>query len=440
MRFKALLFAAVTAMSIAPSMAAGYGEFTGDWRNEDAGTSSITRVRIQPTGGGLKVRVWGQCSPSDCDWGTEQAVAYSPSPSGNPATDATDLTVTFHPGFAETILHLRDRPGDSLQYTIFTRFTDGSGRRPYTSRGALRKHLGGWPGWGGWGGPGGPGGGGWPPGGPGGGPGGPGGGGGSGITLYEHTGYGGGSLFLNSDTPNLVPMGWNDITSSIRVSPGEVWQVCKDAFYGGPCRTISSDTPSLVPFFFNDVVSSARRISGGGGPGGPGGGPGGPGGPGGGPGAGLSFSEDCISFDWHNVDAQYVGGEWKVVEGSHWMLSFGSRAAEAQQAANTIRSYRFSATCYIGRPNPGMVYWKRGNNIPTTGMPGDDCIGNNPDTTQARWTGGSWKIVDGGHSMLNFGGNEAQARQAEEVIRYYRLSQQCFVGRPNPGMTYWLAE
>ena len=158
MRFKALLVAAVSAITVSPVTAAGYGEFTGDWRNEDAGTSSITRVRVMPTGGGLKVRVWGQCSPSDCDWGTEQAVAYSPSPAGNPASQATDLTVTFNPGFAETILHLRDRPGDSLQYTIFTRFTDGSGRKPYTTRGNLRKHFGGWPGWGGW--PPGPGGGG----------------------------------------------------------------------------------------------------------------------------------------------------------------------------------------------------------------------------------------------------------------------------------------
>ncbi len=98
MRFKALLVAAVSAMTVSPVMAAGYGDFTGDWRNEDAGTSSITRVRVMPAGGGLKVRVWGQCSPSDCDWGTEQAVAYSPSPAGNPASQATDLTITFNPG------------------------------------------------------------------------------------------------------------------------------------------------------------------------------------------------------------------------------------------------------------------------------------------------------------------------------------------------------
>jgi hypothetical protein len=87
-----------------------------------------------------------------------------------------------------------------------------------------------------------------------------------------------------------------------------------------------------------------------------------------------------------------------------------------------------------------MDYWKRGENIPSNGMPGDDCVGNNPDTTQARFTSGQWKVVDGGHQMLAFGPRQNEARHAEEVIRHYRLNKQCFVGRPNASMTYWLSE
>ena len=154
----------------------------------------------------------------------------------------------------------------------------------------------------------------------------------------------------------------------------------------------------------------------------------------------MSFAEDCIGLNWNNVQAQHVGGEWKVVDGSHWILSFGSRAAAAQRAANTIRHYRFTHTCYIGRPNASMTYWKRGSGVPSGGMPGDDCNNNNPDTTEARWAGGAWKLVDGSHWLLHFGGNEAEARKAEEVVRHYRLNRQCFVERPNPGMSYWLSE
>jgi hypothetical protein len=146
MRWIALI-AAAAALMTGPAFAAGYGEFTGNWRNDDAGTRDITRVRITGGGGGLNVRVWGQCHPTDCDWGTVNALGYSYSPAANPATNATDLMATFNQGFAQTILILTDRPGDRLSYAIFTRFTDGSGRRPYVARGTLRKQAGGWPGW-----------------------------------------------------------------------------------------------------------------------------------------------------------------------------------------------------------------------------------------------------------------------------------------------------
>jgi hypothetical protein len=355
MRFKALVVAAAAMLATAPAYAAGYGEFTGNWRNENAGTRDITRVRVQSGPGGLTVRVWGACTPSDCDWGVANVTAYSYNVSTNPASGATDLIATFNPGFAQTTLILTDKPGDRLSYQIFTRFTDGSGRSPYASRGSLRKQFGvfPWP-------PGGPGGGGWGgPGGPGGGPGGPG--------------------------------GWGP---------------------GGP----------------------------GGGPGGPGGGwP--PGGPGGGASGGLSFDEDCISFNWSQVQAQYSGG-WRVVAGSMAMLYYGGDEAGAQRAAEVIRSYRFTQQCFIGRPNASMSYWKKGSGIPSNGYPGDDCVNNNPDTTQARYVGGEWKLVDGSHWMLSFGSNEAEARQAEEVVRNYRLNRQCWVSRGGGGskLNYWLSQ
>ena len=140
------------------------------------------------------------------------------------------------------------------------------------------------------------------------------------------------------------------------------------------------------------------------------------------------------------MSAAFVGGEWKVVQGNMWMLSFGNRGAEANQAANIIRHYRFTQQCFLGRPGPSMTYWKRGNTVPSNGYPGDDCINNDPDTTQARWVSGEWKLVDGSHWMVSFGSNENEARQGEELVRYYRLNRQCFVGRPNASMTYWLAE
>ena len=130
MRFIALVVAAATLFA-QPAYAAGYGEFIGNWRNENPSTNDITRLRIRLEGGGLSVRAWGQCHPVDCDWGVVSSVEYSYSPAANPAVAATDVIAIFNPGFAQKTLILTDRPGDRISYTIYTRYTDGSRRRPF---------------------------------------------------------------------------------------------------------------------------------------------------------------------------------------------------------------------------------------------------------------------------------------------------------------------
>jgi hypothetical protein len=341
MRFKALVVA-VAAMLAQPAFAAGYGEFTGRWQNENRSTSDITRLRINAGPGGLSVRAWGQCHPVDCDWGVVNSVEYSYSPAANPVLSATEIIAIFNPGFAQKILILTDRPGDRLSYAIYTRYTDGSRRKPFVTRGTLRKRSGGWRGWDGFG-----------------------------------------------DRDDAGRDGGYD----------------RDGRDGGYDRDDS------------DGRDGGEGRDG-----------------------ALSFAEDCINFNWNQVEARFVSGEWKVTQGSMWMLSFGPRVVEAQRAAEIIRNYRFSQQCFLGRPNASMTYWKRGDSVPRSGMPGDDCVGNNPDTTQARRVGGQWKVVDGGHQMLAFGLREDEARRAEELIRHYRLNRQCFVGRPNASMTYWLSE
>ena len=407
MRFFALI-AAAAALFAGPAYAAGFGEFTGNWRNNDPNTDDITRLRITYDGGSLDVRAWGQCHPTDCDWGTVDAVAYSSSPAQNPASGATDIIAIYNPGFARKTLIITARPGNNLSYAVYTRFTDGSGRKPFVSRGLMRKHAGGWPGWP----PGGPG---WPPGG---------GGIGAGITLYQHVGYNGSQRFIDHDTPNLVPLGWNDIASSLRVSGPGAWEVCEHVNYGGRCRVVTNDVPNLVPGGWNDMISSVRRYTGGGGGGG----------------GGLSFSEDCVGFNWANVQASFVGGQWKVVDGGHQLLAFGNKAGEAQRAKNIIRHYRFTEHCFIGRPNASMDYWKRNNNVPSGNFAGQDCTNNNPNTTEARFQGGQWRLVDGSHLLMSFGNKGAEARQAEEVVKHYGLNRHCFVGRPNASMEYWLSQ
>jgi len=154
----------------------------------------------------------------------------------------------------------------------------------------------------------------------------------------------------------------------------------------------------------------------------------------------LFAAEDCINFNPMQVQAAQVNGSWKVVQGSMWMLDFGGNAMAANRAAQVIHNYGFNQQCFVKRPNAAMSYWKSGNSVPANGMPGQDCVNNNPATTTVANVNGSWKIVDGPHWMLDFGGNQAAANQALGVIKHYHLNRQCFVARPNPGMSYWLSE
>jgi hypothetical protein len=71
------------------------------------------------------------------------------------------------------------------------------------------------------------------------------------------------------------------------------------------------------------------------------------------------LTEDCNSINYNNVTAAFAGGAWKVVDGSHWMLDFGSKEADAKIAVSIIKFYGFTHMCFVGRPNPGMTYFRK---------------------------------------------------------------------------------
>jgi hypothetical protein len=68
----------------------------------------------------------------------------------------------------------------------------------------------------------------------------------------------------------------------------------------------------------------------------------------------------------------------------------------------------------------------------------EDCIKFDPAKVEAKQIGGTWSVVQGNMGMINFGSNEAGAKKAVDVIKFYKMDSQCYVGRPNPGMQYFL--
>lgn len=82
------------------------------------------------------------------------------------------------------------------------------------------------------------------------------------IELFEHDQFQGRHLGASADTPNLAPLGFNDLVSSVQIQAGQ-WQLCEDADYRGRCITLGPGRhPSLAAQGMNDRVSSLRRVDG----------------------------------------------------------------------------------------------------------------------------------------------------------------------------------
>jgi hypothetical protein len=152
--------------------------------------------------------------------------------------------------------------------------------------------------------------------------------------------------------------------------------------------------------------------------------------------------EDRIPFNRANVAAVQIGGRWKVAEGNHWMLDTGTSQAEAQRAVEIINHYKLASMCFVGRPRCGdvqpMMYWLNDSGrAPSGQLAGEDCLAFDRSNLAVVEIGGRWKVVEGTHWILDFGVGEGNARAALHFIRKYRFDQICYVGRPDPSMTYF---
>lgn len=74
---------------------------------------------------------------------------------------------------------------------------------------------------------------------------------------------------------------------------------------------------------------------------------------------GPMAGEDAVSFNPYSLEVRRVQGSWKIVEGDHWLMDFGQKEEEARQALNIILRYGFNYMCYVGRPDPSMVYFRK---------------------------------------------------------------------------------
>jgi hypothetical protein len=146
--------------------------------------------------------------------------------------------------------------------------------------------------------------------------------------------------------------------------------------------------------------------------------------------------EDCIPFNFQQAEVKQFNGRWKVVVGSMWLLDFESSQAEANQALRIIQHYQLNQQCFVGRPQASLEYYLANGRPPSGAMAGEDCIPFNLDRIEVVNINGRWKIVEGSHWIMDFEGNEHEARKSFEIIKAYGFTHTCYVGRPQPSMRY----
>lgn len=115
-------------LAAASPLRAQLGQFQGNWINTNSATKSLVRLVIR----GTEVHPFGKCHPNPCDWGELPAVAYGPSTGAAVRRSAEALVATRHTSYSEVIFVIEPVRNHDLRVSTFTRFTDNSGRTPFT--------------------------------------------------------------------------------------------------------------------------------------------------------------------------------------------------------------------------------------------------------------------------------------------------------------------
>jgi len=98
------------------------------WINT-AATGNVRAVILTRSGGLLRVRAYGYCSPDPCNWGTVTGITFGPSVS---ATTGGTFLAPYAFGFANKLLDgTVNGAGTLLTVRAWTEFTDHSGRSNY---------------------------------------------------------------------------------------------------------------------------------------------------------------------------------------------------------------------------------------------------------------------------------------------------------------------
>ena len=118
-------------LGIVSTASANLAQFAGKWKNTNPNTRGVTTIEITISGTNVMVHAWGQCQPTDCDWGNVQGFAYGPNVSSDLQAAAQAITAIYRENFKESLMIIRFASRSQLRVETYTRFTDKSNRTNY---------------------------------------------------------------------------------------------------------------------------------------------------------------------------------------------------------------------------------------------------------------------------------------------------------------------
>ncbi|MBF0299536.1 MAG: M12 family metallopeptidase [Oligoflexia bacterium] len=152
---------------------------------------------------------------------------------------------------------------------------------------------------------------------------------------------------------------------------------------------------------------------------------------------------DCLGINSNALELKFLNNRWTIVEnGNHLAFSFeASQKNEAEDSIQILRKYKIAQSCFVGRPGPSMEYLLAAGNVAPQGnlISNEDCIYFNNDNVVVEIldNGNHYRIVANNSILADFGNKREEAYRSFRVIKDYKLTEQCFVGRPGPSFRYW---
>jgi hypothetical protein len=298
------LAAMILASAFGHDARADAGQFTGEWRNLDTTARGVVHVGVVFEGDRVRVRAYSYCQPDPCDLGWATGYAYAGSASSNIAESADAVSVMFRERYAERLLILWPYEQNRLKAELLTRFTDGSARTNTREVYILSR------------------------------------------TSDRVAGLPGGGA-TGEDCVGFDPQG-------VRVQrfAGTQWKVvdgAKALLDFGASRDNAFRAHDIIKHYGLSRQCWLGRprpamqyyLAGTEAP------------------AGWLQGEDCVAFAPERLAVRRLDDRWVVGESDSVLVDAGQNRGEAERALGIIKRHAFSNLCYVGRPNPPMVYFRR---------------------------------------------------------------------------------